>query len=130
MSFIARILRSAAPPRKPKSSGAAAEDLAAAWLSRQGVKIVARNYRVKGGEIDLIGDDGGELVFVEVRLRRNARYGGAGASITAAKQQRLVLAAQHYLQAHGERPCRFDCILLSSLEESSLEWIRNAFAAD
>lgn len=130
MSFIARILRSAAAPRKLKNSGAAAEDLAAAWLTRRGLRIVARNYRIKGGEIDLIGEDGDTLVFVEVRLRSNAAYGGAGASITPAKQQRLILAARHYLQAHGERPCRFDCVLLSALDENKLEWIRDAFAAD
>lgn len=132
MSFIPRILRCAASPRKPngQSSGAAAEDLAAAWLERQGLRVLARNYRIKGGEIDLVCRDGDTLVFVEVRLRSHKGYGGAGASITPAKQRRLVLAAQHYLQAQGEQPCRFDCILLSGLDEQHLEWIRNAFSAD
>ncbi|HEX5392784.1 MAG TPA: YraN family protein [Rhodocyclaceae bacterium] len=128
MSFIARILRPRGGSRKP--SGAAAEDLAAAFLARQGLRLVERNYRVRGGEIDLICMDGATLVFVEVRLRTNSRYGGAAASITATKQRRLILAASHYLQAHGERDCRFDCVLLTALDEHAIEWIRDAFAAD
>lgn len=119
-----------APGRKPKNDGAAAEDLAADYLARRGLRLLARNYRVRGGEIDLICQDGDSLVFVEVRLRRNARYGGAGASVTPTKQRRLILAAQHYLQTVGEQHCRFDCVLLSALDESGLEWIRNAFSAD
>ena len=132
MSFIARILRPRATLRKPQapSSGAAAEDLAAAWLTRQGLRVLTRNYRVKGGEIDLVCADGDTLVFVEVRLRRNTGFGGAGASITPAKQQRLILAAQHYLQTHGEQACRFDCVLLAELDENTLEWVRDAFTAD
>lgn len=128
MSFIARILRPRAGSRK--QTGAAAEDLAASFLARRGLRVVERNYRVRGGEIDLICLDGATLVFVEVRLRTNQRYGGAGASITATKQRRLILAAHHYLQTHGEQDCRFDCVLLSSLEEDNLEWVRDAFQAD
>lgn len=127
MSFIARIVRTRAGSRKP--AGAAAEDLAADYLLRQGLRLVVRNYRVRGGEIDLICTDGDVLVFVEVRLRRHSGFGGAAASITSTKQQRLILAARHYLQAHGERPCRFDCVLLSALDEGALEWIKNAFEA-
>lgn len=118
------------PGRKPKNDGSAAEDLAADYLTSHGLRLLDRNYRVRGGEIDLICADGDTLVFVEVRLRRNARYGGAGASVTPTKQRRLILAAQHYLQAVGEQDCRFDCVLLSALDESGLEWIRNAFSAD
>lgn len=109
--------------------GAAAEELAARHLLAQGLKILARNFRVRGGEIDIIAQDGKELVFVEVRLRGNARFGGAAASITPAKQQRVMLAAQHYLQQHGERPCRFDCVLLNALEADSIEWLKGAFNA-
>ena len=125
-------LRSRYVAIKPQeqSSGAAAEDLAADWLTRQGLRVLARNYRVKGGEIDLICADGDTLVFVEVRLRRHAGFGGAGASITPAKQQRLILAAQHYLHTHGEQACRFDCVLLAELDENTLEWVRDAFTAD
>lgn len=114
--------------------GAAAEQLAADYLSAQGLRVVARNYRVRGGEVDLICEHGPTLVFVEVRLRTNARFGGAAASIGAAKQQRLILAARHYLLANGrhasERPCRFDAVLLDGLDAARLEWIRGAFEAN
>lgn len=130
MSFIRRILRAPATARKPKAqdAGRAAEDLAADWLRQRGLRVLERNYRVKGGEIDLVCAEGDILVFVEVRLRRNPRYGGAGASITAAKRKRLSLAASHYLQARGERPCRFDCVLLAALDANAVEWVRDAFA--
>lgn len=140
MSFIGRILRPLGARRKDKDaapagaggSGAAAEDLAARFLQRRGLEIVQRNYRVRGGEVDLICADGGTLVFVEVRLRTTQGHGGAAASITSKKQQRVILAASHWLserQRH-DSPCRFDCILLSGLGEDQLEWIQNAFAAD
>ena len=113
------------------TDGARAETLAAAYLSRQGLRIETRNFRVRGGEIDLICREGATLVFVEVRLRRNADYGGAAASITKSKQRRIALAAEHYLSAHGgwEADCRFDCILLDGLSDSAIEWIRDAFPA-
>ena len=116
-------------------SGKLAEDLAARFLEQRGVHVLARNYRCRGGEIDLVCRSGKELVFVEVRLRRNTAYGGAGASITPTKQRRIVLAARHYLnaQATAESDCRFDCILFDgadSLAENRLEWIRDAFSAD
>lgn len=112
------------------TSGAAAEALVAGWLSQRGLKVVERNFRVRGGEIDLICRDGKTLVFVEVRLRRNANYGGAAASITASKRQRLLLAAQHYLLKHPNVDARFDCVLLDALNEARIEWIRHAFSAD
>lgn len=112
-----------------KSAGDAAERLAATYLARQGLRVLERNWRMRGGEIDLVCADGGTLVFVEVRLRTRADYGGAGASITIAKQRRLILAARHYLMAHGtDIPCRFDAVLLDGLAETHLEWIRNAFS--
>ncbi len=117
-----------------KSAGAAAEKLAAAYLARRGLRVLERNWRIRGGEIDLVCADGGTLVFVEVRLRTRTEFGGAIESITLAKQRRLILAARHYLVAHGtqaaERPCRFDVVLLDGLDQSHLEWIRNAFSAD
>lgn len=113
-----------------KQTGDAAEALAAVFLTRQGLRVLERNWRVRGGEIDLICDDHGCLVFVEVRLRANSHFGGAGASITTAKQRRIVLAARHYLVGRREQPCRFDAVLLEGLSEARLEWIRNAFAAD
>lgn len=117
-----------------KSTGDAAESLAAAYLATQGLRVLERNWRMRGGEIDLVCADGGTLVFVEVRLRTRTDYGGAGASITVPKQRRLILAARHYLMTHRtaahDRPCRFDAVLLDGIDEARLEWIRNAFTAD
>jgi putative endonuclease len=105
--------------------GAAAEALAASYLSARGLTIVHRNYRCRGGEIDLIARDGEILVFVEVRLRRNRAFGTAAESITAAKRRRLRLAARHYLARLGhEPPCRFDAVLLDALETANIEWLR------
>ena len=115
-----------------QADGRLAEELAAHFLERQGLTVLARNVRCRGGELDLVCRDGRTLVFVEVRLRRNQEYGGAAASITARKQQHVVLAARHYLAAHGassraERACRFDCVLLDG---EKIAWVRDAFAAD
>ena len=111
-------------------AGITAEDLAATHLTRAGLRILMRNYRVRGGEIDCIALDGDTLVFVEVRLRRNARFGGAAASIDRRKQQRIIHAAHCYLlrvPRQAERPCRFDCVLLNSLDDADVEWIKDAF---
>lgn len=110
-----------------QAKGAAAEELAAQHLAKHGLRLVERNFRVRGGEIDLICRDGSSVVFVEVRLRRRSDYGGAAASITAAKQARIIMAARHWLARHGECPCRFDCVLLDG---EHIEWLRDAFAAD
>jgi putative endonuclease len=107
------------------AQGKAAEDAAATYLQNQGLRLVARNWRCKGGEIDLIMRDGAVLVFVEVRERRNARYGGAAASITGVKQTRLLHAANLYLAGQSQPPpCRFDAILI---EAGRLDWVRDAF---
>jgi putative endonuclease len=111
--------------------GQIAEELAARFLKRQGLSVLTRNYRCRGGEVDLVCRERQVLVFVEVRLRRNANYGGAAASITAAKQRRIVLAAEHYLSAKRwqNADCRFDCILLDRLSEAAIEWLQDAFSA-
>jgi len=106
--------------------GAAAEALAANFLAARGLTILQRNYRCRGGEIDLIARDGTTLVFVEVRLRRNRRFGTAGESITAAKRRRLRFAALHYLARLGREPrCRFDAVLLDALAGDHVEWLRD-----
>ena len=107
--------------------GREAEERAARHLERCVQRIVERNFRVRGGEIDLICRDGKTLVFVEVRLRGRGDFGGAAASITASKRRRIVLAAQHYLLGKPPCDCRFDCVLI---DDGELEWIKNAFAAD
>lgn len=104
--------------------GAAAEALAADFLIARGLTIVERNFRCRAGEIDLIARDRETLVFVEVRLRRGAAFGGAAASITVAKRQRIARAARFYLGRLGqEPPCRFDAILLDALEAQRIEWL-------
>jgi len=109
------------------NSGAQAEQQAARYLQQQGLKPVAQNYRSRFGEIDLIMRDGATLVFVEVRLRRSANFGGAAASIDAHKQQRLIRTAQQYLAGLAHiPPCRFDAVLM---DDSGVQWLRNAFEA-
>lgn len=117
-----------------KRVGDEAESRALAHLTRQGLKLVERNYRVaggpqaRGGEIDLImRDRDGTLVFVEVRARRGATHGGAAGSITPTKQRRIIHAARHYLLRHASPPpCRFDVV---ALDGDALQWLRAAFEA-
>jgi putative endonuclease len=112
------------------AAGAAAEELAARFLARHGLAIVARNWRRRCGEIDLVARDGEVLVFVEVRLRRRGDYGGAGASITTAKRARIVAAARLYLAGLSRTPsCRFDAVLLDAVDSARIEWVRDAFGA-
>ena len=119
------------PPSSP--SGALAETLAANYLQQQGLTILARNLRCRLGELDVIAWDGECVVFVEVRLRQQQRYGGAAASITSHKQHRLIQAARYWLAGAGQRwaqrPMRFDCVLLHRLEPPQLEWLKGAFDA-
>lgn len=110
-----------------QKSGHAAEDRACDYLTRQGLTLVERNFRCRGGEIDLIMRQSEALVFVEVRLRADSRYGGAAASVTPAKQARLIVAAQLFLQRYpNPPPCRFDVI---AIDGERLSWVRNAFDA-
>jgi putative endonuclease len=109
----------------PVNKGAAAEDRALAYLEGRGLRPVARNWRVRGGEIDLIMRDGAVLVFVEVRARSSAAYGGAAGSVGALKQARLIHAARAYLAGLGRTPpCRFDVVAEQS---GQLTWLRDAF---
>ena len=117
-----------------KAAGDAGEARALAHLLGQGLTLVERNYRVargpgaRGGEIDLIlRERDGTLVFVEVRSRRGAAHGGAAASVSAAKQRRLILAAQHFLCTQRTiPPCRFDVV---AIDAEHIEWLRGAFDA-
>ena len=118
-------MRFPARPTPAQASGGAAEDIAAAFLSRHGLRIVARNYRTRQGEIDLIAAEGPTLVFVEVRMRTSPRFGGALGSIDARKRSRIEAAARHYLmRLKREPPCRFDVVTLEGPEPA---WIRGAF---
>lgn len=109
-------------------SGGDGEDRAAALLERHGLAIVARNYRTRFGEIDIVARDGDCLVFVEVRARAGPGFGGAAGSIGARKQSRIVAAARLYLmQTRCRLPCRFDVV---TLEAGELEWLRAAFSLE
>jgi len=111
-------------------TGALAEQLAAQHLQQQGLKLIEKNYRSRFGEIDLIMKDGAEIVFVEVRLRRNTNFGGAAASIDDRKQQRIVRTAQQYLSSLVRMPpCRFDVVLIEGSSKEELHWLKNAFEA-
>ncbi len=111
-------------------SGIAAEALAESYLAGRGLTVVARNYRCRFGEIDLIVRDGDVVVFVEVRLRRSSAFGGARASIDYRKQRKLVATAQHFLSRQRATPrCRFDAILLDSLDVGRIEWLQDIITA-
>jgi putative endonuclease len=115
----------------PGVAGARAEALAADYLCAHGLAIVARNFRTRFGEIDLIARDRDVLVFVEVRMRRSRRFGGAIASITAAKRRRLVSAANGYLAMIGrEPPCRFDAVVMQGLDPRTIDWQRDILGLD
>ena len=107
--------------------GQKAEELCADLLQKAGLRILARNWRCRLGEIDLVAEEAGTLVFAEVRLRRDARFGGAAESVTAAKRARIVAAARLYLAGRAQVPCRFDVLLLDGLVPARVQWIRNAF---
>jgi putative endonuclease len=112
-----------------KQTGDAAEDAALRHLQQAGLRLLARNYRTPGrggGEIDLImRASDGTLVFVEVRQRKSASYGGAAASVSGTKQRRIIFAARHYLMRLTQPPpCRFDVVLL---EGERIEWLQAAF---
>jgi putative endonuclease len=117
----------AKPQAQHIKDGNAAEDAAADFLQQKGLKLIARNFRCPYGEIDLIMQDGKTLVFIEVRLRSSSNFGGAAMSITQSKQQKLKRSAERYMQLHGECACRFDAILMQSINTGAIEWVHNAF---
>lgn len=110
------------------TEGTVAERAAATFLQSHGLKLLETNYRCRFGEIDLILKDGDTLVFAEVRLRTSGHFGGAAASITAQKREKLLIAARHYLASKKKTPrCRFDAVLLSDMNGQNIQWIKNAF---
>ena len=106
--------------------GQSAETRAERFLKDQGLQPVARNWHCRFGEIDLIMQDGATRVFVEVRLRSRSDFGNAAASVTPAKQKKLLAAARQYLTTLKTLPpCRFDVVAFNG--SAPPEWIRNAF---
>ncbi len=115
------------PRTAQQRAGQIGEDQALTYLQQQGLHLLERNFRCKGGEIDLIMQDGKVLVFVEVRMRSDSKFGGAAASVGSAKQKRLIIAAQIYLQRHSmPPPCRFDVI---AFDDKEMTWLKNAIEA-
>ena len=112
--------------------GRAAEAAAARFLERRGYRIVTTNFRAKGGELDVVADDGGVLAIVEVRYRASDRYGSAAASITHAKRSRLIRAARALLATHSQLaslPARFDVVEVCGPPDGlRCELIRGAFS--
>jgi putative endonuclease len=112
--------------------GEAAEDLAVAYLDARGISVLARNVRCKGGEIDIACLDGSYLAVIEVRQRARGHFGGALASVTPAKQRKIIRATRYLLQtsaAYRGRIMRFDVIGLEGLPEGThrISWIKDAF---
>lgn len=118
-------------------SGQQAENLALQYLQQQGLSLLARNYRCRRGEIDLIMKHHESVVFVEVRYRRNQDFGGAGASVDQRKQDKLIVSALHYLQENRQAarlPARFDVVAIHAQSQKvaqphSIQWIQDAFQA-
>ena len=117
-----------------QAAGHAVEALAEQHLVDAGLRCVARNVTCRMGEIDLVMRDGEALVFVEVRYRAGAGFGGAAASVGHAKRSRLVAAARWYLMRNprlANLPCRFDVVAVEgSGDARRLDWLRDAFRID
>ncbi len=112
--------------------GKLGEDLAVRELERRGYAILARRYRTRCGEIDIVAQEGGAVVFVEVKARANAEFGTAAEAVTLWKQRQLSRMAADYLVrvGVGGRPCRFDVVaIMFDREPPAIELFRNAFDA-
>jgi putative endonuclease len=112
--------------------GVAAEELAAQYLKVRGLKVLARNLRCKAGELDLVCLDGAVLAIVEVRQRGSAEFGGASASVTWAKQRKIIRASQFFLRREKDWrnfPMRFDVLAIEGLPEGvhRVDWVKDAF---
>jgi putative endonuclease len=113
-----------------QSLGILGEDLACHELTRRGYEILARRYRTRAGEIDIIARDGDIVVFVEVKTRNGAEFGGAAAAVTAWKQRRVARMALDYLVRRGavDSPCRFDVVAIDFQDgKNHVEVYANAF---
>lgn len=117
-----------------RAAGAVFEQRACAELQRAGLKLLARNYTTRYGELDLVMMDRDTVVFVEVRHRLNSSRGDAAASVNAGKQVKLIKTAELWLAAHSQyanRACRFDVVCYDGPAEAAhMSWWRNAFEAN
>lgn len=121
-------------PRDRRAVGASVEAVARDYLIAQGLAPVAANVGYRLGELDLVMRDGDSLVFVEVRFRRDDRFGGGAASVDWRKCRKIVRAAQLFLMHHprwADVPCRFDVIdAEGDVAAPTLTWLRDAFRVD
>jgi putative endonuclease len=114
--------------------GRSAEDIAADFLVAQGLTVVLRNYRRRGGELDLIAREGDVLVIAEVRTRSTDEFGGAAASVDGWKQHKIIRAATQLLQQRKDLArlrVRFDVIVVRGADSPrpTVEWLKHAFEA-
>jgi putative endonuclease len=115
-----------------KDAGEAGELIALSFLQSQGLQLMERNYRCRGGEIDLVMWERKTLVLAEVRMRRDEAFGGAAASVDARKQKRIILASRHLMMMRPQLTrfsARFDVIALADTSglPDSIEWLKDAF---
>ncbi len=115
--------------------GRKAERIAARYLKRRGLRLLARNYRCRVGELDLIMQEADTLVFVEVKFRRDEHWMPVIEALNRTKRRRIILTSEHYLQRQGLAPdireCRFDLVLLvGDLRSPDIRWLRRAFDAE
>ena len=113
--------------------GKQAEDAACKYLMENGLRLVEKNYKCRGGEIDLVMRHKNSLVFVEVRYRHSNRFGSGAESVIKRKQDKIILTALHYLQSHNNSDglaSRFDVISIQAISgKTDIQWIQNAFQA-
>lgn len=119
-------------PKKDRrrERGTAGETSAVRFLELRGMKILCRNYRFERGEIDVVAEDGRELVFVEVKTRRTKSYGEPEEAVNAKKQAQLRKVAEGYLFEHriDDRPCRFDVVAIFFHNgKAEIKHFKNAF---
>lgn len=115
-----------------KQIGQTIENLACNYLIAQGLKLIAKNFHAKCGEIDLIMQDHEVMVFIEVRHRRLNDYGSSTATVDKYKQQKIIRTANIYLQKHklyDQVCCRFDIIATSGKGGDQIIWLKDAFWA-
>lgn len=113
--------------------GKLAEQAACLYLTEMGLQLVEKNYACRSGEIDLVMQHNDSIVFVEVRYRRNNRFGSGAESVIKRKQDRIISAALHYLQSHNKSSAsavRFDVVSIQAgFDKTDIQWIQDAFQA-
>lgn len=112
-------------------TGQDAEAIACDYLHKQGLRTVCQNFHSRRGEIDAIMEDGETIVFVEVRYRKQIRFGSGAESVNHTKQTKLIATALYFLQKHpkyNNRPCRFDVVSITQqTKQAEIDWIKDAF---